>query len=198
MVDHFELKKLAEAAPEGPWFGPEYASGTSYVFDVDLGTLLHYESIESEQDACLRYVAAANPAAVLALIAENDGLKTGYEAYEQVNAGLKAEVEALRAGRQQSSRLIENLQAELDEAKQFQPIGEACLSNRDTLRASLGLKLGDNLHERVELLRKDAERYRFVIDCPIRTMVALGRKAHEEDFDLSMECDRLMGKGEQS
>ena len=198
MVDHFELKKLAETAPEGPWFGPEYASGTSYVFDVDLGTLLHYESIESEQDACLRYVAAANPAAVLALIAENDGLKTGYEAYEQVNAGLKAEVEALRAGRQQSSRLIENLQAELDEAKQFQPIGEACLSNRDTLRASLGLKLGDNLHERVELLRKDAERYRFVIDCPIRTMVALGRKAHEEDFDLSMECDRLMGKGEQS
>lgn len=96
MADYSELKKLAEGAPEGPWFGPEYAPGASYVFDVDLGTLLHYESIESEQDACLRYVAAANPAAVLALIAENDGLKTGYEAYEQVNAGLKAEVEALR------------------------------------------------------------------------------------------------------
>ena len=96
MADYSELKKLAEAAPEGPWFGPEYAPGTSYVFDVDLGTLLHYESIESEQDACLRYVAAANPAAVLALIAESDGLKTGFEAYEQVNAGLKAEVEALR------------------------------------------------------------------------------------------------------
>ena len=127
VADYSELKKLAEAAPEGPWFGPEYAPGTSYVFDVDLGTLLHYESIESEQDACLRYVAAANPAAVLALIAEVErlrtaegdamtykagmenvaqqrdqlkaetaGLKTGYEAYEQVNAGLRAEVEALR------------------------------------------------------------------------------------------------------
>lgn len=30
------------------------------------------------------------------LKAENAGLKTGYEAYEQVNAGLKAEVEGLR------------------------------------------------------------------------------------------------------
>ena len=74
MADYSELKKLAKAAPEGPWFGPEYAPNTSYVFDVDLGTLLHYESIESEQDACLRYVAAANPAAVLALIAENERL----------------------------------------------------------------------------------------------------------------------------
>lgn len=76
MTDYTELKRLAEAAPEGPWFGPEYAPGTSYVFDVDLGTLLEYQSIDSEKDACLRYVAAANPAAVLALIAENDRLKT--------------------------------------------------------------------------------------------------------------------------
>ncbi|MFK7671818.1 hypothetical protein [Pseudomonas lundensis] len=75
MADHSESKKLAEAAPEGPWFGPEYAPGTSHVFDVDLGALLAYESIDSEKDACLRYVAAANPAAVLALIAENESLK---------------------------------------------------------------------------------------------------------------------------
>lgn len=75
MTDYAELKRLAEAAPEGPWFGPEYAPGTSYVFDVDLGTLLEYQSIDSERDACLRYVAAVNPAAVLALIAENDRLR---------------------------------------------------------------------------------------------------------------------------
>lgn len=74
MSDYTELKRLAEAAPEGPWFGPEYAPGTSHVFDVDLGALLHYESIDTEQDACLRYVAAANPAAVLALIADNERL----------------------------------------------------------------------------------------------------------------------------
>jgi hypothetical protein len=124
MTDYSELKKLAEAAPEGPWFGPEYAPGTSYVFDVDLGTLLHYESIDTEQDACLRYVAAANPAAVLALIAENEhlkaggqllvsdrnelrvdrdqlktenaGLRTGYEAYERVNAELRKALTTIR------------------------------------------------------------------------------------------------------
>ncbi|EZI26390.1 hypothetical protein [Pseudomonas extremaustralis] len=75
MTDNTELKRLAEAAPEGPWFGPEYAPGTSYVFDVDLGTLLEYQSIDTEKDACLRYVAAANPAAVLSLIAENERLR---------------------------------------------------------------------------------------------------------------------------
>ncbi|MDQ3202670.1 MAG: hypothetical protein M3Q94_10990 [Pseudomonadota bacterium] len=46
----------------------------------------------------------------------------------------------------------------------------------------------------IESYRKDAERYRFIIDCPIRTMVALSRKAHEDDFDLSAECDRLLAK----
>ncbi|CAM3351068.1 hypothetical protein SAMN04490207_6192 [Pseudomonas gessardii] len=72
------------------------------------------------------FIAAANPVAVLALIADSNrleseavyaaagfnaareeiakihaevaGLRTGYEAYEQVNAELKAEVEALRSG----------------------------------------------------------------------------------------------------
>ncbi|MEE5068626.1 hypothetical protein V2J79_05270 [Pseudomonas alliivorans] len=102
-VDIEKLEALAKAAPEGPWFGPEYAPGTSHVFDVDLGTLLHYESISTEQDACLRYVAAANPAAVLELIqtirdlqSSAQGLKTGYEAYERVNAELRAECERLR------------------------------------------------------------------------------------------------------
>ncbi|AZD07543.1 hypothetical protein C4K26_2140 [Pseudomonas chlororaphis] len=82
-MNHTELKRLAEAAPEGPWFGPEYAPGTSYVFDVDLGSLLHYESIDTEQDACLRYVAAANPAAVLALIAEIETLKAGFKNFHR-------------------------------------------------------------------------------------------------------------------
>ena len=193
MADYSELKKLAEAAPEGPWFGPEYAPGTSYVFDVDLGALLHYESIESEQDACLRYVAAANPVAVLVLIAENDrlktlrskterelaqelevwrhgpscwncgdtgdvhdivgewrgkcdcfaaqlidatqerdqlraeiaGLKTGYEAYEQVNAGLKAECEVLRkdADKWQS---VQRAMTQLQSDEQGAAIWSAC------------------------------------------------------------------------
>ncbi|WP_339545135.1 hypothetical protein [Pseudomonas sp. RA_35y_Pfl2_P32] len=102
MTDYTELKRLAEAAPEGPWFGPEYAPGTSYVFDVDLGTLPHYESIDTEQDACLRYVAAANPAVVLALITENENLVAWREGLLKERAAhirqrdqIKAENEAL-------------------------------------------------------------------------------------------------------
>lgn len=94
-----ELKKLAKAAPEGPWFGPEYAPGTSYVFDVDLGTLLHYESIDTEQDACLRYVAAANPSAVLALIAENESLKHAIAAGNAREWDLRSQVSAAKESR---------------------------------------------------------------------------------------------------
>ena len=76
---------------------------------------------DPDREAKARFLGAMTPGAVLALIADNEalkglyrmhqqtetremrdikaeiaGLKTGYEAYEQVNAGLKAEVEALR------------------------------------------------------------------------------------------------------
>ena len=49
--------------------------------DGVLGPLEDFESLAAERDQ---------------LKAENAGLKTGYEAYERVNAELKAEVEALR------------------------------------------------------------------------------------------------------
>ncbi|MFL1495073.1 hypothetical protein [Pseudomonas antarctica] len=123
MTDHTELKRLAEAAPEGPWFGPEYAPGTSYVFDVDLGTLLHYESIDTEQDACLRYVAAANPAAVLALIAENERLeseraelwrgKRDVEATRDTKSAVIAELKAQIAGLKTGYEAYERVNAEL-------------------------------------------------------------------------------------
>lgn len=74
-IDKEKLKALAEAAPKGPWFGPEYDPGTSYVFDCDLGSLLHYESIETEQESCLRFVVAANPANILCLLKEIESLQ---------------------------------------------------------------------------------------------------------------------------
>lgn len=164
-VDIEKLEALAKAAPAGPWYGPDELAHKGTVFDCDLGSLLSYESIESERDACVAYVAAANPAAVLELIAsgkrmaarlmycpacqgegeiysgrdsyqgynqppepimdkcgecdgdgslgdatecisildeietlraELAGLNTGYEAYERVNAELRAEKEALK------------------------------------------------------------------------------------------------------
>ncbi|WP_145155498.1 hypothetical protein [Pseudomonas oryzihabitans] len=43
-----------------------------------------------------------------------------------------------------------------------------------------------------EAVRKDAEYFRFIDSCPIRTGVVLSRKAHEAGFDLRAECERVM------
>lgn len=75
MADIQKLKALAEAAPTGPWYPPDEGSSIGMVFDCDLGSLLSYESIDSERDACVAYVAAANPATVLELIAEIERLR---------------------------------------------------------------------------------------------------------------------------
>lgn len=75
MTDIQKLKALAEAAPTGPWYPPDETSHKGMVFDCDLGSLLRYESIDTERDACVAYVAAANPAAVLELIAEIERLR---------------------------------------------------------------------------------------------------------------------------
>lgn len=114
MMDTTDLKKLAEAAPEGPWFGPEYAPGTSYVFDVDLGTLLEYQSIDSEKDACLRYVAAANPAAVLAMIAELNDFKQGSKVEADAGDEARAEVRKLKDENDELKRENKELRKGID------------------------------------------------------------------------------------
>lgn len=144
MTDYTELKRLAEAATAGPWSMCGEADGSQgfeIIQDIwnEHGThtgkdVVVYEwSDESDplgviHRADAEFIAAANPVAVLALIAENErlrvdlksvvrlnnenadlfkekndqlraeiaGFKTGYKAYERVNAELKAEVEGLR------------------------------------------------------------------------------------------------------
>ncbi|QXE08558.1 hypothetical protein GTQ41_05675 [Pseudomonas sp. AN-B15] len=158
MTDNTELKRLAEGATPGPWSvcgEVDSTQGFEIVQDIwnEHGThtgmdVVVYEwSYESDPLGVIRrpdadFIAAANPSAVLALIAENErlfkllertvdqhvpltelegvpgwsravelvevvaerdqlraeiaGLRTGYEAYERVNAELNAETEALR------------------------------------------------------------------------------------------------------
>lgn len=123
MTDHTELKLAAEAASQGRW--------NQDGFDVQNDDINDYRVARCNRLADAKFIAAANPAAVLALITENErlerlaldsvnaehaanidlesicaerdqlraevvGLRTGYEAYERVNAELKAENEALR------------------------------------------------------------------------------------------------------
>lgn len=139
MSKNDELKRLAEAATAGPWSMCGEADGSQgfeIIQDIwnEHGThtgkdVVVYEwSDESDplgviHRADAEFIAAANPVAVLALIADSNrleseavyaaagfnaareeiakihaevaGLRTGYEAYERVNAELKAENEAL-------------------------------------------------------------------------------------------------------
>ena len=67
-IDTANLRALAEAAPAGPWNPPQELAHRGTVYDRDLGALLTYKSISTERDQCVRYVAAANPAVMLALL----------------------------------------------------------------------------------------------------------------------------------
>jgi hypothetical protein len=189
MSDYTELKRLAEAAPEGPWFGPEYAPGTSYVFDVDLGSLLHYESIDTEQDACLRYVAAANPAAVLGLIAENERMHSAAETLERIGyTDHGGELWKPKIGKAPDFNVIDHLKAE----------NEALRRQAETAQRGAGQLKAEN-----EALRKNAERYQrlrdkseavhqFYLSVPLWFT---GVRFRSQDVDNAIDA---MSKGEQS
>jgi hypothetical protein len=211
MTDIKALKALAEAATPGPWVKtidgvmPEGAK-----FGI-------FGNPSAENGAANReYIAAANPAAVLELIAEIERLKglqpdfpprppdgeglprfglrwngpqqplatpmeDGYWTPWHLAGQLKTENTDLHATLQAAKGEIERLKGE----------NEAL---RRGMKGDYDLDAWLDWAKEAEALRKDAQRYRFVLDCPIRTMVALSRKAHEADFDLSAECDMLMSK----
>jgi hypothetical protein len=133
MTDLQKLKALAEAAPVGPWYPPDEGSHSGMVFDCDLGSLLSYESIDTERDACVKYVAATNPAAVLELIAEIERLTADNRSKNGSLASYGKQISALQRAVKNRDKVLAKVSAE-----------------RDQLKA-------DN-----EALRKDAERYRFV------------------------------------
>lgn len=108
MTDTTELKRLAEAAAQGQdtWFAavPEGAAinptGAALLIGPrrrDLDRMVAYVREDAE------FIAAANPSAILALIAENDDYQAGQDRYEDLCEDqrneirdLKAVVEALR------------------------------------------------------------------------------------------------------
>ncbi|WP_053183569.1 hypothetical protein [Pseudomonas thivervalensis] len=71
MTGHTELKRLAEAAPAGPWY---QHGGIKQVVDRDCEAVC--ETFEEDGDCPVaRFIAAANPTAIKALIAENEALR---------------------------------------------------------------------------------------------------------------------------
>ena len=89
MTDRTELKRLAEAAPVGPWY---QHGGIKQVVDRDCEAVC--ETFEEDGDCPVaRFIAAANPAAIKALIAENDALRHALQAITaQVDGNIRPTV----------------------------------------------------------------------------------------------------------
>lgn len=134
------------------------------------------EKVEGLESEDLEFIAAANPALVLELITEVERLKQ----HETANAEWQEKTEWV----QETGQWYE---LGMHRADVLRKRCDDAAFHQQAQAGQLVKLIAEN-----QALRKDAERYRFVVDCPIRTMVALGRKAHEADFDLSGECDRLM------
>ena len=205
MTDNTELKRLAEAANA-------VTGGVS----VDIAISSERGPNQPEIDAVTAFVGAATPAAVLALISENEsarghwanesnnvqalmdevlrlkaeiaGLRTGYEAYERVNAELKAENESLRYQ-------IGVLQSDANSWQSGYDVGR-----------HMGTK---TVWAERRAVRKDAERYRRARDIACRVRASVGfhlvvqlpspsgnsfcaAKAFDEAIDAAL------GQGEQS
>ena len=87
MNDYAELRAAAEAATPGPWTQGESAAGLSCVWVGgksepirDMGPDCSWIDCNTEQNA--RYIAAANPEAIRALLAERDALRDALMAIE--------------------------------------------------------------------------------------------------------------------
>ncbi|WP_434577577.1 ead/Ea22-like family protein [Pseudomonas sp. Z1-6] len=143
MTQYDELKRLAEAAGSVDWRWWDSNSTLRLTTEIngrhgaDGDAIGAYRDSVQCPEAFRAFIEAASPAAVLALLAENErlrnlptrnvllrdreklidqrnelkaeiaGLKTGYQAYERVNAELKAENEALRTALSECSGSLE-------------------------------------------------------------------------------------------
>lgn len=134
MKDHSELKRLAEAATPGPWaYDGSYVcparteDGTTYVE-------LWRSIADCHQPENTKFIAAANPAAVLALVAEVEGLRklpTAWsEVYEQSD-----ELDALRDEKLAWLSERDQLKADNDlQAKEIEALRKAVEFGADCFR----------------------------------------------------------------
>jgi FtsZ-binding cell division protein ZapB len=167
MTDRKNLKSLCEAAPTGPWLVENDSlyfkddGYTRHLLDADAG----HDVEEEAYYAALRFIAAANPAAVLALIAESQAmaglLKRFVDGeYEQDENQAERHMYFTEA-----QSLLALMSGEL-EAHTIVPDSaiKAIHAERDQLKAEIaGLRTGYEAYERVnaelkaknEAMRKD-------------------------------------------
>lgn len=124
-------------------------------------------------------------AMVVQLKAEIAGLRTGYEAYEQVVRGLKAEVDDFKEANARPSEMCTARRNHLANAKKAAGIGPM-----------------DDLAVAIEALRKDAERYQWLRDgCGIveyRAIATIGSGMLPSGETLDAVIDGAMSNEAQS
>ncbi|NNA37473.1 hypothetical protein HBO97_23445 [Pseudomonas lundensis] len=192
MTDNTELKRLAEAATPGPWY---QHGGIMQVLSHDCETVC--ETFEDDGECPdAQFIAAANPAAVLALIAENEQLAKTADCWDRLNVQNKA--------------LSDSFRAERDQAEQDYKDVVGTIELRDIeiskLRAEVaGLRTGYEAYERVNAeLKAEVEGLRKSLLDAAEEIDAWGSYASDyfqEKHDLAGCVAKFhaaaMGKGEQ-
>ncbi|WP_434695393.1 ead/Ea22-like family protein [Pseudomonas sp. Z1-14] len=122
MTDNTELRRLAEAAPSGPWIAENDSlyfkddGYTRHLLDADAG-----HDVEDEAYyAALNFIAAANPAAVRALLDDLDQARNGMKYACAMR--LKKEIDRLRDENQELRKDAEQWRALVERAKS--PMGK--------------------------------------------------------------------------
>jgi vacuolar-type H+-ATPase subunit I/STV1 len=225
MAEWSELKRLAEAQPNKHWTRDEgrlpYRKSAERMYGVD-GPIYQwdYEDYGLTRSSA-SYIAAADPATVLALIAENEQLRedhdkqwrlaqSGIQNIEAVlaeNANLRTESEALSSllrrfvenehnpDEDQNERHWYHSEAETLLAKISGEYRDYVLVPEETLQKIVSER--DQLRAEVEALRKDAERYRWLRSAENDVAITFGIHAWEDLSDEFMDAaiDAAMGKG---
>lgn len=169
MSDYTELKRLAEAAPNGPWVAENDSlyfkddGYTRHLMDADAG----HDVKDDAYYAALNFIAAANPDVVMSLIATIDVLRSDIESRcEWINEA-SAEIDRLQ-----------NIEVERDQLK----------AENEALRKDA---------ERYRFLRRGDDRNEvtcMVVMLNRRT----GMHVYVQDAYADTQTDAAMAKGEQS
>lgn len=155
MSDYSELKRLAEAATPGPW-------QTELEYPIIQPAYPARGSIASAliwQDA--NFISAANPAAVLALIAEVERLKVDLREQKDAKLGLSWAIGEIMGECDQLKAEVERLNS--DNASLRGSCAKLGVDHAGMVRihrkANTEIR---RLSAEVEALHKDADRFRFI------------------------------------
>lgn len=214
MTDNTELKRLAEAATPGPWY---QHGGIMQVLSHDCETVC--ETFEDDGECPdAQFIAAANPAAVLALIAENERLTkaVGLQVIrrfvgdddqknidELVAAGIQVDKELIVQLKAENERLTGCIVQRRAQAEQYDQALIKMAAERDRLSAEVaGLRTGYEAYERVNAeLKAEVEGLRNSSSCVddlsalVRQLVHRLRKAAPDNDLPEKALDYLKRKG---